>query len=455
MIPMPTLRFIGLTIACCLSALSPLKAEGSKRPNVLMIVVDDLGWADVGYHSKSMPTPNLDRFAKEGMELQRFYVYPVCSPTRAALLTGIMPRRYGIVAPLNGPAPGMPAGFHTIASTLKSAGYATSLLGKRHLGRATTPQQDGFDHFYGFLNAEVDYYKHTGKNGRLDWQRDGRMIEEEGYSTYLLADEAAKQIKARDKSKPFYMQLCFNAPHDPISAPQELIEKHRDKGSLLGAYAATVEAMDIGIGRVLEALDAEKLREDTLVVFFSDNGASGREGGSNAPLRGGKWTVYEGGIHTPALVRWPGKVAAGSALTQPVCVQDLYPTIAAVVGASMPRDAKIDGSNQWPAISQNRRIERDPFLIASIDIALIDGDWKLIEFQQGGRALFNLKDDLTERTDLLPTRSDVATKLGLKLDALKKDLPAITEQQLLERRPGPGAGKGGPMRPGQRPRPKF
>ena len=448
-------RAISLFVAGCLAWCFSAVASDGVKPNVLMIVADDLGWADVGYHSKSMTTSVLDRFAKEGMELQRFYVYPVCSPTRAALLTGIMPQRYGIVAPLNGPAPGMPAGFHTIASTLKSAGYATSLIGKWHLGHAATPQQDGFDHFYGFLNAEVDYYKHTGKNGRIDWQRDGRTVEEEGYSTYLFADEAVKQIKARDKSKPFYMQVTSNAPHDPVSAPQELIEKHRDKGERLGTYAAAVEALDIGIGRVLAALDEEKLREDTLVIFFSDNGASGREGGSNAPFRSGKWTVYEGGIHTPALIRWPGKIAAGAALTQPVGVQDLYPTVAAAAGVPMPRDAKIDGSNQWPAISQNRRVVREPFLIASIDIALIDGDWKLIEFYQGGRSLFNLQDDITERTDLFSTQGDIASKLGAKLDALKKDLPAITEQQLRERRPGPGGGKGGPMRPGQRPPPKF
>lgn len=455
MIPLQTLRIIGLGIACCLSAPRAVPAAGSAKPNVLMIVVDDLGWADVGYHSKAMTTPNLDRFAKEGMELQRFYVYPVCSPTRAALLTGIMPRRYGIVAPLNGPAPGMPAGFHTIASTFKSAGYMTSLIGKWHLGRATTPQQDGFDHFYGFINAEVDYFKHTGKNGRLDWQRDGRTVEEEGYSTYLFADDAVKQIRTRDKSRPFYMQITFNAPHDPVSAPQELIEKHLDKGQLLGTYTAAVEALDIGIGRVLNALDSENLRDNTLVVFFSDNGAGGREGGSNAPFRSGKWTVYEGGIHTPALIRWPGKIASGVALTQPVSVQDLYPTVAAAAGVPMPREAKIDGSNQWPSISQNRRVEREPFLIASIDIAMIDGDWKLIEFQQGGRSLFNLKDDITERTDLFSTRSDVASTLGTKLDALKKDLPAITEAQLSERRPGPNGGKGGPIRPGQRPPPQF
>ena len=419
-------------------------AHAETRPNVLVIVVDDLGWAGVGYHAKAMTTPNLDRMAKEGTELQRFYVYPVCSPTRAALLTGQMPRRFNIVAALNGPAPGIPSGLTTIASVFKGAGFRTSLIGKWHLGHATTPQQNGFEHFYGFLNAGVDYYKHTGKNGRLDWQRDGATVEEEGYSTYLFADEAVKQIRTRDKTKPFYMQVTFNAPHDPLSAPRELVGKHQQKGALLGLYAAVVEAMDIGIGRVLDALDAETIRENTLVVFFSDNGASPREGGSNAPLHFGKGTVYEGGIRTPALVRWPGKIAAGAALTQPVAVQDLFPTLTAAAGVPMPRDLKIDGANQWPAISQGKRIARPPFIVSTFDTALIDGDWKLIELQDGTRSLFNLKDDMSENSDLLSNYPDIASQLAAKLDALRKDLPAVTA-----RREGRGSGRpGGGGRPG-------
>jgi arylsulfatase A-like enzyme len=438
-------------IFLCLGA--PAISGAAGKPNVVMIVVDDLGWAGVGYHAKNMPTPNLDKLAAEGMKLERFYVYPVCSPTRAALLTGRMPRGLGIVNPLGGPEPGLPGGLPTISSTFKAAGYATSLIGKWHLGRATTPQQNGFDHFYGFITAEVDYYRHTSKNGRLDWQRDGQPLEEQGYSTYLFADDAVRQIKARDRSKPFYLQITFNAPHDPLSAPQELVGKHRDKGQLPGLYAAVVEAMDIGIGRVLGALDAENLREETIVIFFSDNGASRREGGSNDPLRMGKGTVYEGGIRTPAAIRWPGRIPGGVALTHPICVQDLYPTLAAACGVAMPREAKIDGSDQWPAISQGRPLARDPFIVASFDIALIDGAWKLIEFQQGGRSLYNLKDDISEATDLFPARTDVASQLGAKLDALKKDLPAITSEQET-RRAGPGSGKGPPGK-GKRPPPKF
>ena len=397
--------------------------EKDSRPNILVIIVDDLGWAGVGFHSKAMTTPNLDKLAKESTELSRFYAYPVCSPTRAALLSGNMPRRYGVVDALNGRDPGIPAGLQTIPSTFRAAGYRTSLIGKWHLGAATTPQKNGFEQFYGFLSSGVDYYKHTSPNGRVDWQRNGQTVNEEGYSTYLLADEAVKQLKARDKEKPFYMQVAFNAPHDPIIATPELLEKH--KGEANGAYNAVVEALDQGIGRIVNALDTEKLAQDTVVVFFSDNGAGGREGGSNLPLRRGKGTYYEGGIRTPALIRWSGKIASGKALAHPVCVQDLFPTLATAAGVPMPKDLKIDGVSQWSAIKTGKVGERTPFLVAGYDIALVDGDWKMIEFQNGQRSLFNVKEDLVEQKEQINSQPEVAKRLGAKMDEMKRGLPAV------------------------------
>ena len=432
-----TLLFAAL-LACALqtaaaaqtqdTAVAPnILAPHIPAPNILVIVVDDLGWAGVGFHAPAMPTPNLDRLAKEGTELDRFYAYPVCSPTRAALLTGQMPRRFGIVNPLNGQDRGVPAGEVTLPSVLHDAGYTTALVGKWHLGTASSPQKAGFDHFYGFLSASTDYFKHTAKNGRLDWQRDGKSVEEEGYSTYLLADEAVRQIKARDAKKPFYIQLCFNAPHDPLAAPAELVEKR-------GLYKAVVEAMDIGIGRVLDALDAEKLRENTLVVFLSDNGAGGAEGGSNAPMRRGKGSVYEGGIHVPAVVRWTGKLAAGAHLAQPMCVQDLLPTLAEVAGAKIPETnvpgaRKLDGASQWAAILSGKLVEREPFVIASFDNAVYDGAWKLIMFEGATRALFNLAIDPSERNDVAKDNPEIVARLSAKAEAVTKDLPAITAKR--------------------------
>lgn len=429
------------------SALAPVNA--ASRPNVIVIVVDDLGWASVGYHNKSVATPNLDQMAREGTQLDRFYVYPVCSPTRAALLTGQMPRRFQILSALNGMDPGLPAGATTMATTLKAAGYQTSLIGKWHLGKASTPQGSGFEHFYGFINSEVDYYTHTNKGGmKLDWQRDGKAVREEGYSTYLFADEAVQQLKSRDRARPFYLQVTFNAPHVPLSAPPELIEKHKAKGTQAGLYAAVVEAMDLGIGRILGALDAEKLRQDTLVIFFSDNGAARRDGGDNTPLRAGKGTVYEGGIHTPALIRWPGKIPAGVVSTQPISVQDVFPTVCAALGVA-PAKEPLDGSSQWAALQQGKRLDRKPFLIASFDTALLDGDWKLYESDDGLRSLYNLKDDLSELTDLVTKQPEQLTRLGKIMDELKKSLPPITVKR--ESVVGPGGGgaaKGGPGKGG-------
>ena len=433
MMRLGVILFLGLLMCSAVQA-------AEVRPNIIVIVVDDLGWAGVAYHNKAMTTPNLDKLAKESTELQRFYVYPVCSPTRAALLTGQMPRRFGITTALNGNDPGIPAGLSTIAGTLKSAGYHTSLVGKWHLGKATVPQGNGFEHFYGFISAEVDYYKHTAKNGRADWQRDGKAVEEEGYSTYLLSDDVVRQVKSRDKTKPFYIQLCLNAPHDPLSAPAELVQKHKAKGEKLGLYAAVVEAMDEGIGRVLNVLESEKIKDNTLVVFFSDNGASGREGGDNTPLNSGKGSVYEGGIHTPALVRWPGRMVAGAALVQPICVQDLYPTLVAAAGATMPAKVKVDGTNQLNAWLAGKVQPRDAFVVSVSDTALIDGDWKLIKFSDGKKALYNLKDDLSEKNNLVTKQADVVAKLSVKMDELTKGLPEV---EVPKAGPGSGAGGGG------------
>lgn len=424
--------------ACLLLACLASSGYAETRPNILVIVADDLGWGDVGFHTKEMPTPRLTRLAKEGSELGRFYAHPLCSPTRAALLTGQSPRRYSIVGALQGRDPGLPAGLPTLPATLRAAGYTTSLIGKWHLGRATTPQQQGFDHFYGFLNGEIDYYAHTSMRGGVDWQRDGKTVEEKGYSTDLLADDAVRQLKSRDKTKPFYLQVAFNAPHIPLAAPAELVAKHKAEGEKAGLYNAVIESMDLAIGRILDALDSEGLRTTTLVVFLSDNGGATRNGGNNLPLRGGKDTVWEGGIRTPSIVRWPGHITAGAVLTQPIAVQDLYPTLVAAANTTLPAGRKIDGTNQWPQLLSGKPAKRDPILIASYDIALVDGDWKLIELQVGGtRQLYNLKDDPSEKNELAKTNPETLSRLGAVLDNLKKDLPAAPT-----RTNGPGSGGG-------------
>ena len=406
------------------------KANGPT--NVLVLMADDLGWNGVSYHNPKMTTPALAKLAKEGVQLERFYGYPVCSPARSALLSGMMPRRFGVTDVVGPGQQGIPKGTPTLASTLQKAGYATSLIGKWHLGTNPGPLGYGFDHFYGFTGAEVDYFKHTNQRGQTDWWRDNKQVEEEGYTTTLFADEAIKQLKKRDPKKPFYLQVAFNAPHATLAAPKELTDKHKTDG----LYNAVVDGLDQGIGRILAALDEQGLRENTLVIFFSDNGAS-RRMSSNTPLKNGKDTVFEGGIRTPAIVRWPGKTAVGAVSQQPVAVHDLFPTIFAALTLPLSGELKLDGSNQWSALSTGKTLPRPAFLIASQDIAFIDGDWKIIETSDGQRSLFNLAKDISEEKDLASEQGEVLKSLGTKLDELKKGLPVASER----RGAGP-AGKG-------------
>ncbi|MEI6460472.1 MAG: sulfatase-like hydrolase/transferase [Verrucomicrobiota bacterium] len=422
---------IFLSLGCFVAAQAQVQRNA---PNILILLADDLGWNDVGYRNPKRVTPVINKLAKEGLDLQRFYTYPVCSPARAALLSGIMPRRFGIVDVMGPGQQGIPKTAVTLPAKLKSLGYQTSLIGKWHLGNNNAPTTYGFDHFYGFLSAELDYFKHTDKRGKPDWQRDGKQIEEVGYTTYLFADDAVKQIKARDKSRPFFLQVAFNAPHVDLAAPAELIEKHKSDG----LYGAVVEGLDIGIGRVLAALDEQGIRNNTLVIFCSDNGAPQRSG-SNLPLNNFKATIYEGGIRTPAIVRWPGHTPVGVATQHAVAMNDLYPTLLHAIGLPLGPDAKLDGVSQWQAISSGKPIERTSFLIASHDIALFDGDWKLIEFGDGKRSLYNLSTDISETKDEWAKQPELAAKLGAKLDELKKGLPAAPDRQM----GGPGGGKKG------------
>lgn len=420
-------------------ALSCLIATSQAAPNVLILIADDMGWNGVGFHDSKAPTPNLNRLSKEGIELQRFYTYPVCSPARAALLTGMMPRRLGLVDVIGPRQEGIPKGMATLPAAFKAAGYQTSLIGKWHLGNLHPPTEIGFDHFYGFMGAELDYFTHVGQRGdRIDWQRDGKETNDEGYSTFLFVDEAIRQLKHRDAARPFLMQIAFNAPHIPLAAPDDLIAKHKgDK------YAAVLDALDSSIGRILTTLDELKQRDNTLVLFFSDNGAPVRTS-SNAPLSYGKSSVFEGGIRTPCVIRWPGKVKAGAITQHPVSGQDWFATLADAVGINLPSNAKFDGTNQWPALISDKPVKREPFLIAASDIALIDGDWKLIERSNGLMSLFNLRDDISEQNDLYQEEAAIAQRLTTQLDALKKDLPPVSATN------GP-AGKGPPKGKGRPP----
>lgn len=432
-----TLLFASVLLAGIVAAAPPVTRAIRPEPNLLVLIADDLGWGDVSMHCGMTRTPHLDGLATDGLELQRFYAHPVCSPTRAAFLTGQMPRRFGIVHPLGAREPGLPAGLPMLPRTLQSAGYQTFLVGKWHLGTQSPPRQSGFDHFYGFMGPEVDYFKHTSRNGAVDWQRNGQTVDEAGYSTQLLADEAIRLLGKRDPAKPFFLEVAFNAPHFPLSAPAEYLAKYTDLPPGMATYAAVVQALDDAVGRVLAALDKQGLRDNTLVVFFSDNGAGGVQGGSNGPFRAGKDTVFEGGIRTLCLMRWPGQIPAGTISQQPLAVYDLFPTLAAAAGVPMKTGQPLDGKNLWPAIQTGVLQERSPFLIAHTDFALFDGDWKLIETANGQRSLYQIAKDPDETMNVRAIFPDVTRRLEARLAEVKQDLPE------LRARPRPATGRPG------------
>lgn len=405
--------------------------------NVVILLADDLGWGDVGFHGGTANTPNLDRLAAEGVELNQFYAYPACSPARAAMLTGRFPHRYGIAGPVRVRDAGLPTEERLLAADFKAAGYATSLIGKWHLGGANEPgghpNDRGLDHFYGFMDAAIDYFDHTNGRGQVDWQRNGKPVDEPGYATDLLTAEAVDRIQSRDQRKLFCMVVSFNAPHSPFQAPQELIAKYKDRLNERDAvYAAMIDSLDQGVGRILKTIDDEDLRDETIVVFASDNGAARM--GTNAPFRGQKREVYEGGIHVPCVIRLPGVLEGGTKSEQPFAIHDLFPTLASAASVKLRGGQPLDGIDLWSRLTEGSRFDRT-VVIAEDDHTIIRGDWKLIQPVDGSLELYNLKTDAAESTDLADSRSQVAADLLSHLivfqQQVSNDEPASANTQTL------------------------
>lgn len=397
------------------------------KKNVLILLADDLGWGDVSFHGGKALTPNINKLAQQGVRLNRFYAFPACSPARAAMLTGRFPHRYGISGPVRPRDEGLPVDEVVLAAAFQKAGYQTSLIGKWHLGQSTArgahPMERGFDHFYGFMDASIDYYKHTSGRGHADWQRDGKQLIEEGYSTDLLTAEAVQQIGNPDRKKPFCMVVSFNAPHTPLQAPERLIAKYTEMSRNEATYAAMIESMDIGIGAMLDAIDQAGLSNDTIVVFASDNGAG--RGGVNLPFRGRKRDVYEGGIHVPCVIRYPGVIKPGTQSEQLTAIHDLFPTVAAACGVSTTTATRrpLDGRNVWGSLVSGTIVNRS-LVIAESDYALFQDDWKLVESNQGPSELYNLKQDPAESQDQATQQPQVLQAMTAQLAKFKQQIAA-------------------------------
>ena len=429
-----------------------LGAASGERPNVLILLADDLGWADVGFHQSEIRTPNLDRLAREGTRLERFYSFPVCSPTRSALLTGRSPMRLGLGYTVIRPWSeyGLPVEEQTLARSFAAAGYGTAMTGKWHLGHAYRkylPNSRGFQHSYGHFNGAIDYYTHI-RDGGLDWHRNGKPLEQEGYSTDLIAAEAVERIRKRDRSKPVLLYVPFNAPHGPLQAPESLIDRYANiADQRRRVFAAMVDSLDAGIGRILSALEEEGIAKNTLVLFFSDNGGPTNLGARNTPLRGAKGTTFEGGIRVPAVMRWPGSIPAGSLLQQVTTVMDVFPTLAAAAGVEPANKLPLDGRNLWPVIQGRARPFQREDLFFSVEVeagfylGVHSGPWKLVQriVSSAGdetNMLFQIEKDPNETTDLSAEHPAVVKDLAARIERWRQLHPAGGERHSARAKPG-------------------
>jgi arylsulfatase B len=426
-------------------------ASNESPPNIVVIVADDLGWNDVGYHGSPIRTPRLDSLAREGVELDRFYVCPICTPTRAGLMTGRYPHRFGlrntVIAPWRDY--GLSAEEACLPELLAEAGYERrACVGKWHLGhsrRAYHPLSRGFTSFYGHYNGAIDYFTHL-REGELDWHRDFDSSRDEGYTTTLLADEAVRFIEASNGAAPFLLYVPFNAPHAPLQAEPDALEAYgfeqgqkrlpnrgeygsEGRGATKRAtYSAMVTALDTAIGRVLDSLEERGLADNTLVWFFSDNGGEVQLGGNNKPLRGAKHTVWEGGVRVPAIIRWPAKIEGGRRSNELAAYIDVLPTVLAAAGPTASASHEpFDGVDLLPVLTGKAPAhERTIYLGQN---AIVSQEWKL----KDGK-LFHLTDDPNETTNVAKEHPKVAAELS---EALKRYDSLASK----ERMPDYGAGR--------------
>ncbi len=402
-------------------------AQQQAQPNVVFILVDDLGYADVGFTGGEIATPNLDDIAAKGMILDRNYVYSVCSPTRVALLTGQNPLAYGVVGPIQENV-GLPLDLKLMPEYFKDMGYQTFMIGKWHLGLVTTdhwPNARGFDYFYGFLGGWIDFYTHM-YGGGFDWQRNGESLREEGHATDLMTADALRVVASRDPNRPFFMYLSYNAPHSPLQyTPSDSGLNDDVEAGDRKVYAEMVTQMDQGVGELIGALRTQGMLENTIVVFSSDNGGAIRLGANNGKLRGEKGGSFEGGIRVPGFLYWEGRIEGGSRLDQPVVVHDWLPTLLEAVGGDPADVVDPYGQNMWAALGKGEQIERQVTTIATgPSRAAIDWPYKYITHKKRGQktpptlGLFNVVEDPYETNNLLEEMPEKAEELIAKLESI-------------------------------------
>ena len=410
-------------LACLLLLVGGADAQTTQQPNIIIIVADDLGWNDVGYNGSSIKTPHIDQLARTGIRLDQHYVLPTCTPTRVGLITGKYPSRYGILGPDYGEV--IYSGDPTLASILARKGYSTSIIGKWHMGSPPhTPLTYGFQTSYGSIDGQIEPYTHEYKNGRKSWHRNDVLFDEEGHATDLITQEAVRAIEQK-RAQPYFLYVTYTTPHTPINEPQEWMALY-EKLNLFPSrqrFAASVSHLDAGLGKILAALDRTGQRNNTLILFISDNG--GQESlsqetdekeyhgayadkphqvlGSNFPLRGWKGEVYEGGIRVPAIVNWPGRLSPG-AYEAPLHVVDWLPTLGALTQSEQEvARLQLDGQNVWLQLTGQRPAQRSRQLYWKTGrmSAVRDGDWKLVFHRTSRQAeVYNLTKDFRESREV-------------------------------------------------------
>lgn len=445
--PAPLTRrdFMTLGAGALLGALLPAtrslsqKAAPPRRPNVIVILADDLGRGDTSaFGTPDIRTPNIDRIAREGMTFNNFFANsPVCSPTRAALLSGCFPDRVGVPGVIREEEPAnswgwLAPGAKLLPSLLKPAGYHTAIVGKWHLGLSAPnlPNERGFDHFEGFLGDMMDdYWTHRRHNLNL-MRRNREEIDPQGHATDLFTEWACRYVAGRaGAAQPFFLYLTFNAPHDPIQPKPDWLErvKKRQPGitEKRARLVALIEHMDDGVGQVLATLDKTGQAENTLVIFTSDNGGVLANGANNGPWRSEKQHVYEGGLRVPFAARWPGRVKPGTQSDRKALSMDIFATVLEAAGQPVP--AGVDGVSFLPTLrgaaqpEEQRdlyfvRREGGPMYGGKTIEALRQGDWKILQDSPfAPQELYNLKDDPKEENNLAVKRRPLMSKMAADL----------------------------------------
>lgn len=424
-----------------------LGAAELSRPNIVFFLVDDLGYADCGFNGgTTIRTPRIDQLAHEGANLKAEYVQPVCSPTRAALMTGRYPTHTGVYSIIRpGAVWGLPLEERTLGNALQDAGYTTAICGKWHLGEfepAYRPTARGFQHQYGPWLGMIGSFTHE-RNGVSDWHRDDKDVQEEGYSTHLLAREACRLIAAQPKTKPLFLYFPFNAVHSPHKVPESYSSAYPNLSAKTAKYAGMVSAVDEAIGQVVDALAAAGLRDNTLIIFSSDNG--GAQESNNGPLKGGKHELDEGGIRACAFANWPGHIPGGQQITEPIHIIDWYPTLVKLAGGTLQQAKPIDGLDIWPTLTRKAPSPHDAILCATTKgAALIMEGWKLIReipTAKGGDktpkpSLYHIAMDLGETKDLVDQEPKRLAALNAKWETLMAGMVPSCETSPSDKRKG-------------------